>query len=84
MVNRTEERFGIEPDWQMADTVCSPAENLAGLVKMRMITPFIPLIDSSNAKAKHGRGLHLYPRDHRPKPPKTCKVKTENGSNEGK
>ena len=47
MVDRTEDRFGIKPDWPVADTAYGSAENLAWLVKKREIIPFIPLIDKS-------------------------------------
>ena len=47
MVDRTEECFGIKPDWLVADTAYGSAENLAWLVKEREIIPFIPLIDKS-------------------------------------
>ena len=50
MVDRTEERFGIRPDWFVADTAYGSAENLAWLVKKREIIPFIPLIDKSERK----------------------------------
>ena len=47
MVDRTEDRFGIKPDWLVADTAYGSAENLAWLVKEREIIPFNPLIDKS-------------------------------------
>ena len=47
MVDRTEDCFGIKPDWLVADTAYGSAENLAWLVKKREIIPFIPLIDKS-------------------------------------
>ncbi len=47
MVDRTEDCFGIKPDWLVADTAYGSAENLAWLVKKRKIIPFIPLIDKS-------------------------------------
>lgn len=50
MVDRTEARFGIKPDWIVADTAYGSAENLAWLVKEREIIPFIPLIDKSERK----------------------------------
>lgn len=50
MIDRTEERFGIKPDWLVADTAYGSAENLAWLVKKRKIIPFIPLIDKSERK----------------------------------
>ncbi len=50
MVDRTEERFGLKPDWLVADTAYGSAENLAWLVKKREIIPFIPLIDKSERK----------------------------------
>ena len=44
MLDRTEERFGIKPDWIAADTAYGSAENLGWLVKKRGIIPFIPFI----------------------------------------
>ena len=40
MLNRTEERFGIKPDWIAADTAYGSAANLGWLVKKRGIIPF--------------------------------------------
>jgi hypothetical protein len=50
MVDRTEDRFGIKPNWLVADPAYRSAENLAWLVKNREIIPFIPLIDKSERK----------------------------------
>ena len=47
MLDRTEERFGIRPDWLAADTAYGSSENLGWLVKQRGIIPFIPVIDKS-------------------------------------
>lgn len=47
MIDRTEERFSIKPDWLVADTAYESAENLAWQTKKRGIIPFIPLIDKS-------------------------------------
>lgn len=47
MIDRTEKRFGIRPEWLAADTAYGNAENLGWLVEHRQITPFIPLIDKS-------------------------------------
>jgi hypothetical protein len=44
MIDRTEERFSIKPDWLVADTAYGSAENLAWLTKKRSIIPFIPSI----------------------------------------
>jgi len=44
MLDRTERRFGIKPDWIAADTAYGSAENLGWLVKQRGIIPFIPVI----------------------------------------
>ncbi len=48
MLDRTEQRFGIRPDWLAADTGYGSAANLAWLVKKRSIIPFIPVLDKSN------------------------------------
>lgn len=47
MLDRTEERFNVKPDWLVADTAYGSAENLAWLTKKRGFIPFIPLIDKS-------------------------------------
>jgi hypothetical protein len=47
MIDRTEKRFGIRPEWLAADTAYGNAENLGWLVEERQITPFIPVIDKS-------------------------------------
>lgn len=47
MLDRTEARFGIKPEWIAADTAYGNAENLGWLVKQRSIIPFIPVIDKS-------------------------------------
>ncbi|MEH6740969.1 MAG: IS1182 family transposase [Sulfitobacter sp.] len=47
MLDRTEKRFGIKPDWIAADTAYGSAENLGWLVKKRGIIPFIPVIDKA-------------------------------------
>lgn len=50
MLDRTEQRFGIRPDWLAADTAYGSAANLAWLVKKCGIIPFFPVIDKSNRK----------------------------------
>ena len=47
MLERTEERFGLKPDYLVADTAYGSAENLAWLVKQKQITPHIPVFDKS-------------------------------------
>jgi hypothetical protein len=47
MIDRTEKRFGIRPEWLAADTAYGNAENLGWLVEERQITPFIPVIDKA-------------------------------------
>ena len=47
MLDRTEKRFGIRPDWLAADTAYGNAENRGWLVEQRSIIPFIPVIDKS-------------------------------------
>ena len=44
MLDRTEARFGIKPEWIAADTAYGNAENLGWLVKQRSIILFIPVI----------------------------------------
>lgn len=45
MLDRTEERFGIKPDWIAADTAYGAADNLVWLTLKRKILPFIPVFD---------------------------------------
>ena len=47
MIERTQERFGIKPDWLVADTAYGSAGNLGWLVKEKGIAPHIPVIDKS-------------------------------------
>jgi transposase len=47
MLERTEERFGLKPDYLVADTAYGSADNLAWLVKHKRITPHIPVFDHS-------------------------------------
>lgn len=47
VLDRTEKRFGIRPDWLAADTAYGNAENFGWLVEKRSIIPFIPVIDKS-------------------------------------
>lgn len=47
MIERTEERFGIKPEWLVADTAYGSAENLGWLVEKKDIAPHIPVIDKS-------------------------------------
>jgi len=45
MIDRTEERFGLKPDWMAADTAYGSADNLVWLALKRQILPFIPVFD---------------------------------------
>ena len=45
MLDRTQKRFGIKPDWIAGDTAYGSSDNLGWLVKKRGIIPFIPVID---------------------------------------
>jgi len=47
MIDRTNERFALKPDWVAADTAYGSAENLAWLALERQILPFIPVVDKS-------------------------------------
>ncbi|MDH6235002.1 IS5 family transposase [Mesorhizobium soli] len=47
MIDRTEERFGLKPDYLVADSAYGSAENLAWLVKHKTIAPHIPVFDKS-------------------------------------
>jgi len=48
MIDRTEERFGLKPEYLAADSAYGSAANLAWLVKERRIAPHIPVFDKSN------------------------------------
>ena len=47
MIERTEDRFDIKPEWLAADTAYGSAANLNWLVKDKKIAPHIPVIDKS-------------------------------------
>lgn len=47
MIERTELRFGIKPEWLVADTAYGSADNLGWLVDEKDIAPHIPVIDKS-------------------------------------
>lgn len=47
MIERTEETFGIKPDWLVADAAYGSAPNLHFLVDEKDIAPHIPVIDKS-------------------------------------
>jgi len=50
MIDRTEDRFGLKPDWVAADTAYGSSENLVWLTLKRKILPFIPVFDHSKRK----------------------------------
>ncbi|XHY15754.1 IS1182 family transposase ISRssp12 (plasmid) [Pseudoseohaeicola sp. NH-UV-7] len=50
MIDRTEDRFGLKPDWGAADTAYGSSDNLAWLTLKRKILPFIPVFDHSKRK----------------------------------
>jgi transposase len=50
MIDRTEERFGLKPDWVAADTAYGSSDNLVWLTLKRKILPFIPVVDHSKRK----------------------------------
>ena len=47
MLERTQERFGIRPDWLAGDTAYGSANNLGWLVNEKGIEPHVPVIDKS-------------------------------------
>jgi transposase len=47
MIERTEDRFEIKPNWLAADTAYGSAPNLDWLVNDKDIAPYIPVIDKS-------------------------------------
>ena len=48
MIERTEKRFDIKPEWLAADTAYGSGANLNWLVNDRKIAPHVPVIDKSN------------------------------------
>ncbi|MGJ8585634.1 MAG: IS1182 family transposase [Marinosulfonomonas sp.] len=50
MLDRTEERFGLKPNWVAADTAYGSTDNLVWLALKRQIIPFIPVFDKSERK----------------------------------
>ena len=50
MIDRTEERFGLKPDWVAADTAYGSADNLVWLTLKRKILPFIPVFDKGERR----------------------------------
>lgn len=47
MIERTEQRFGLKPEWLAADTAYGSAQNLGWLVEEKGIAPHVPVIDKS-------------------------------------
>jgi transposase len=47
MIERTQARFGIKPEWLAADTAYGSASNLDWLVNEQGIAPHVPVIDKS-------------------------------------
>lgn len=47
MLDRTEDRFGVKPDWIAADTAYGSSDNLVWLALKRQILPFIPVFDKT-------------------------------------
>jgi transposase len=48
MIERTEERFDIKPEWLAADTAYGSGANLNWLVNDKKIAPHVPVIDKSS------------------------------------
>ncbi|MHC2302554.1 hypothetical protein ACVJBD_006820 [Rhizobium mongolense] len=48
MIDRTENRFGLKPDYLAADSAYGSADNLAWLAKDKKIAPHIPVFDKPN------------------------------------
>ena len=48
MIERTEERFDIKPEWLAADTAYGSGANFNWLVNDKKIAPHVPVIDKSN------------------------------------
>ncbi len=50
MLDRTEERFGLKPDWVAADTAYGSTDKLVWLALKRIVLPFIPVLDKGERK----------------------------------
>ena len=50
MIDRTEKRFGLKPDWVAADTAYGSTDNLVWVTLKRHILPLIPVFDNSKRK----------------------------------
>ena len=50
MIDRTEKRFGVKPDWIAADTAYGSSDNLVWLTLKRQILPFIPVFGDTKRK----------------------------------
>ncbi len=50
MIDRTEQRFGLKPDWVAADTAYGSSDNLVWLTLKPRILPFVPVFDHSERK----------------------------------
>jgi hypothetical protein len=55
MLDRTEERFGVKPDWIAADTAYGSSDNLVWLALKRQILPFIPSSTRANGPTEPSR-----------------------------
>ena len=60
MIDRTEERFDVKPDWIAADTAYGSEDNLVWLALKRQILPFIPVfhcpVGDCEAICREGQG----------------------------
>jgi hypothetical protein len=50
MIDRTQKRFGLKPDWVATDTAYRASETLVWLTLERQILPFIPVFEKSERK----------------------------------
>ena len=65
MIERTEKKFGIKPDWLVADTAYGSAPNLHFLVDVKGIAPHIPVIDKSQRNdGTFSRDDFIYDKGH--------------------
>lgn len=65
MIERTEKKFGITPDWLVADTAYGSAPNLHFLVDVKGIAPHIPVIDKSQRNdGTFSRDDFIYDKGH--------------------
>ena len=57
MLDRTQERFGVKPDWIAVDTAYGSSDNLVWPALKRQFLPFIPSSTKANGPTEPSRDL---------------------------